>query len=828
MRRLLGLALLIVGCNGDLSGSDTDGIGGDGSASGGRSGSGGKGSETGGSAGAAPVDELDCRSETQCPALLTAGVEGCAYVDCTHKEKGNCTLVARDADGDGAPEKCRSKHPDIYVFRAPGDRDESKHPWDCNPNDPSIHPNAWDGPVGENHDACDGIDNNCNGKVDDDLDGDASCECQVGATRACALREEDQSEDEVLAAFYRGERTLIGSCRLGHTTCTRQKKWGPCLGARPPRDEVCSALREDRDCNGVEAIDELERVDPSTKVEFHCDYDADGQLPESPIVIYACIEKDGIAVGVKNSCGKWTPVPAEDQTKVDCDDGDPTRGEGMPEYCDGIDSNCNKIPDDLDPDVILPTGGNNVAGYSCDGSRVVLSCALGYGDCDIAAPDGGVASGCETDLRTIEHCGSCTNSCAFSCSGPLSALDCAEIESFSLGRAHTCAKLSDGRVACFGGGTEGQLGNGDALDQIAPVTVLDLGQSVASAALVAAGGAHSCAIVAGEVYCWGSGKYRQNGAAGAVRDRPRPEKLPIEGAVSLGLGLEHSCVVLESGGVKCWGNQLFGRLGMGALVGGNEDPYEDGLNGAHSALVNISGVVDPEYGEIGENDIGAGGASGASSTRPFTSASQVAAGDNHTCVLEDEKVYCAGDNGNFQLGIGEDEDIYQSLYFVEVPGLDNVSQISIHGETTCALRLGRVYCWGSNDMGQVGLPPDQYAVGIPHLIPSLTGVTEIAVGGAFVCARVGGTVFCWGENNRGQLGYPPSELGTESTTPVAIPGLTEATAIGAGALHACALLPTGVHCWGGNTLGQLGRGPRNSDPYPTPVLVTPLGPFSAL
>lgn len=843
MRRLLGFALLIVGCNGDLSGSDGTGgtAGADGNesggrvgsggraSSGGRSGSGGKGggSASGGAAGDAPVDELDCRSAENCPALLAAEVENCAYVDCARMEKGKCTLVAKDVDGDGAPERCRSKHPDIYVFRAPGDRDESKHPWDCGPYDASIHPNAWDGPVGENHDACDGIDNNCNGKIDDDLFGDASCTCTGKATRRCALLD-DGSENEYLSAVLREERTIQGTCELGTTTCINGK-WGPCQDAVGPQEESCDFLDLDRDCNGIEAMDELDRIDPLTQVEFTCDYDADGQVSSSAIRARACIENNGedTPVGIGDACGRWFISTTVDRTKLDCDDSDPTRGVGFPEYCDGIDTNCNEIADDLDPNVILPTGGSNVAGYSCDGSRVVLSCTLGYGDCDKAALDGGVASGCETDLRTIEHCGSCTNSCTFSCSGPLSALACAEVESFSLGRGHTCAKVSDGRVACWGNGSSGQLGDGDVLGRETPVTVLDLGQSVASATLVAAGGAHTCAIVAGEVYCWGSGGHRQN-ASPTAQNRLRPEKLLISEVTSLSAGLEHTCVVLESGSVECWGNQLDGRFGMGQLVQVGGEPVEDGVNGAHPALVNVSGIIDPDSGGIDEDDIGAGGTGGTQAQRPFISATQVAAGAYHTCVLEDERVYCAGYNGNFQLGVGEDDDIFQSLYFVEVPGLDNVSQISTHSDTTCALRLGQVYCWGSNDMGQIGLSYDDAdAVGVPRLIPSLTDVTEIAVGGSFVCARVEGTIFCWGENTQGQLGYAsdPDEDFPHSTTPVAIPGVSEASALGAGATHACVVVPAGLHCWGGNSFGQLGRGSRSSQAYPTPVLVTPLGPL---
>jgi alpha-tubulin suppressor-like RCC1 family protein len=131
----------------------------------------------------------------------------------------------------------------------------------------------------------------------------------------------------------------------------------------------------------------------------------------------------------------------------------------------------------------------------------------------------------------------------------------------------------------------------------------------------------------------------------------------------------------------------------------------------------------------------------------------------------------------------------------------------------------RIYCWGAADRGQLGRPSAEAAAPCPTEITALSGlgVAGISAGQAHTCAvTTGGEVWCWGENDLGQLGRTPV---AGDHAPMAVAGLS-GIAVAAGGRHTCAnpMPPARLVCWGDNTFGQV-DGSSGGAFQPTPVEV---------
>jgi alpha-tubulin suppressor-like RCC1 family protein len=87
---------------------------------------------------------------------------------------------------------------------------------------------------------------------------------------------------------------------------------------------------------------------------------------------------------------------------------------------------------------------------------------------------------------------------------------------------------------------------------------------------------------------------------------------------------------------------------------------------------------------------------------------------------------------------------------------------------TCGITTtGKAYCWGSNNVGQLG-----DGTTTDRLIPTAVSTSEvfaaIGAGDTFTCAMTPNRkVFCWGSNVLGELGS--GNIGGFSTIPVAVP-----------------------------------------------------------
>jgi alpha-tubulin suppressor-like RCC1 family protein len=137
------------------------------------------------------------------------------------------------------------------------------------------------------------------------------------------------------------------------------------------------------------------------------------------------------------------------------------------------------------------------------------------------------------------------------------------------------------------------------------------------------------------------------------------------------------------------------------------------------------------------------------------------------------------------------------------------------GHTCALLAGGSIDCWGSNALGQLGDGTEEQRF-TPVAVSGITNATAITAGWNDTCALLaGGSIDCWGWNAYGQLGDGTKE---ERLTPVAVSGITNATAITAGYYHTCALLAGGsIDCWGNNDEGQLGDGTKESRLTPVAV-----------
>ena len=392
---------------------------------------------------------------------------------------------------------------------------------------------------------------------------------------------------------------------------------------------------------------------------------------------------------------------------------------------------------------------------------------------------------------------------------PASAASLKGIASIVAGQGHACTRLTNGQARCWGSNHFGQVGDGSTDDRGSPVIVTNkLGTGpLKGVAKLSAGIAHTCAVlVNGQARCWGRNGTGQLGD-GSDDDRPRPVAVsnvagtgPLRKVIAIAAGGDHTCALLASHQVRCWGSNNDGELG-------------DGTQRMRQRPVVVK---DP------------------SGARPLTGVTQIDAGYEHTCArLGSGQVRCWGFESDGQLGDGgadTSSPLPVAVRKATGPGrLSDVRRVDLGEFYSCALLdSGRARCWGDNRSGQLGdgSTDDRSR---PVTVKDSTGsapladIAELAAGGESTCGRLENRrARCMGDDDDGQLGDGTASDTARSLSwwsPMAAGRYPGSAQMAVGSRFACARLTTGsARCWGDNSLGQLGDGSFADSLVPVTVI----------
>jgi len=370
----------------------------------------------------------------------------------------------------------------------------------------------------------------------------------------------------------------------------------------------------------------------------------------------------------------------------------------------------------------------------------------------------------------------------------------------SAGEFHSNVVLDSGLIKSWGGNTFGQLGNGFFFRRQLPIH-LDTVWFPEGVKDVVYGENHACALTTtGAVKCWGGNLHGQlgNGTVGGFVEVPVLAVGLESGVSQLSSGTYHTCALLDTGEVKCWGYNVAGLLGTGHL------DYSD------------EKLPNPAYFILG---LGSENLSGVT---------QIDCGSWHTCaLLEDGSVSCWGANDVGQLGSPVPLEYPTIIPFPTlVTSESSFKDIALGRMHSCAITTtGAVYCWGVNYNGELGLG---YLDWDAHPMPALinypySDAAEIDSGGDRTCIKtISAGVYCWGN-------YSGYDYDYGTVFPIlGLKGPVKSISTGGNTTrynqHTCAVIEgTGaLQCWGENGYSQLGDGTYNNITSNDPIDVVGL------
>ncbi|KAF4107404.1 retinitis pigmentosa GTPase regulator b isoform X1 [Onychostoma macrolepis] len=266
----------------------------------------------------------------------------------------------------------------------------------------------------------------------------------------------------------------------------------------------------------------------------------------------------------------------------------------------------------------------------------------------------------------------------------------------------------------------------------------------------------------GAVFTFGKSKFADN----------VPSKFWLKNDVPLRIacGDEHTALVTENGKLFMFGSNNWGQLGLGTKTTVNKPTCVKALKSERVKLA--------------------------------------ACGRTHTLVYTSRgNLYASGGNNEGQLGLGDCDD-RTSFHLVDFFSKHGpVKMLAAGSNTSAALTQdGRLYMWGDNSEGQIGLGRESNAL-TPREVSVGKRVSWVSCGyyhSAFV--TVDGALFTFGEKDSGKLGLSTEKLANHKV-PQQVAGISDKVVqVSCGGGHTVALTEHEVYSFGLGQFGQLGHG----------------------
>jgi alpha-tubulin suppressor-like RCC1 family protein len=333
-----------------------------------------------------------------------------------------------------------------------------------------------------------------------------------------------------------------------------------------------------------------------------------------------------------------------------------------------------------------------------------------------------------------------------------------DVVAVAAGAGHSLALRADGMVWDWGANGQGQLGIGGHVCQtrywagacsLIPVHVPVPGAVIA----IAAGGNTSVALARdGTVWAWGANGNFQLGfrtaltAGGVLTPQRTPARVPgLAHIVAIAIGPNSSggLAIDRSSAVWSWGEVMRENNPnlMPSRVPGVAGMVAVATNGKMSLALKKDGTVwawgSNDQGMLGTGVRDQGNQFPPRPVRHLTDVVAISVGGMHSLALKrDGTVWVWGNDNNCLLGLGQcspthlDRNYYVSESVpTQVPGLRRIVAVVAGENHDLALaRDGRVWTWGNNAQGQLGLGISGGLVSAPVLVPRLAGIVALAAG----------------------------------------------------------------------------------------------------